>query len=88
MASLFSHGSPDSTAVASPRPSPRLADRVSAHIVRRTCGQVRELLVEADDDRIVLRGRSRTYHIKQLAQEAALLETGGWPPLLNEIVVF
>ena len=65
-----------------------LADRVLAKIVRRTGGQVRELRVEADEERVVLRGRSRTYHVKQLAQEAALDETGGWPSLANEIEVF
>jgi len=65
-----------------------MADRVMAAIIRRTCGQVRELHVEANDDQVVLTGRSRTYHVKQLAQEAVLNEIGVWPRLVNEIMVF
>jgi len=65
-----------------------LADRLETNITRRTCGQVRDLRILASDDRVVLRGRSRTYHVKQLAQEAALDETGGTPALVNEIEVF
>jgi hypothetical protein len=65
-----------------------LADRLEMHIARRTCGQVRDLRVLTLEDRVVLRGRSRTYHVKQLAQEAALDETGGWAVLVNEIEVY
>jgi len=64
-----------------------LAERVEGHITRRAGGQIRDLHVSLRDDRIILRGRSRTYHAKQLAQEAALDLTGGRPTLANEIVV-
>ena len=64
-----------------------LADRLEVQIARRTGGQVRDLRVTFHDDRIVMRGRSRTYHLKQIAQEAALDETGGRPILVNEIAV-
>ena len=64
-----------------------LADRLESRIVRRTGGQVRDLRVVAIEDRVVLRGRSRTYHAKQLAQEAALDEADGPLALVNEIEV-
>jgi len=65
-----------------------LADRLESHITRRSRGQIRDLHVSLVGGRIVLRGRSRTYHAKQLAQEAVLDVTGGTPALINEIVVF
>jgi len=64
-----------------------LAERVEGQIIRRAGGQIRNLVVLAPGDRIILRGRSRTYHAKQLAQEAALELTGGRPMLVNEIEV-
>ena len=64
-----------------------LAERVEGHITRRAGGQIRDLRVTLLEDRIVLNGRSRTYHAKQLAQEAALDLTGGRPSLSNEIEV-
>ena len=48
---------------------------------------MRDLRVLMLEDRVSCKGRSRTYHVKQLAQEAALDETGGWPALVNEIEV-
>jgi hypothetical protein len=51
------------------------------------CGRIFDLHVACSDDRIVLRGRSRTYYAKQLAQEMALDLTGGTARLVNEIVV-
>ena len=68
-------------------PMTNLADRLEGLITRRACGQIRDLHVVCLEDRIVLQGWSRTYHAKQLAQEAALDETGGTPSLANEIVV-
>ena len=38
-------------------------------------------------DLIILQGRARTYHAKQLAQEAVLDVTGGHAALANQIVV-
>ncbi len=64
-----------------------LAVHLEGLIMRRACGQIRDLHVVCHEDRIVLQGRSRTYHAKQLAQEAALDATGGLPALANEIVV-
>jgi hypothetical protein len=60
---------------------------IQCNIERRLCGRIFDLYVVCFDDRIVLRGRSRTYHAKQLAQEMALDLTGGTPGLVNEIVV-
>ncbi len=64
-----------------------LVDHLEADIARRTGRQVRDLRVLAIDGRLILRGRSRTYHVKQLAQEAALDGAGGWLVLINEIEV-
>lgn len=63
-----------------------LTDHLAAHITRKTRGQVRDLQVESRDQQIILRGRSRTYHIKQIAHEAALDESGDYR-LINEIEV-
>jgi hypothetical protein len=65
-----------------------LAERIEGQIERRACGQIRDLHVVCDDGRIVLQGRTRTYHAKQLAQEAVFDLTGGQPELANQIVVF
>lgn len=64
-----------------------LAQRIEGYIERRACGQIRDLHVVCSDELIILQGRSRTYHAKQLAQEAALDLTGGHPTLANQIVV-
>lgn len=75
-----------------PGPAPErladdLAERIQGYIERRACGRIRDLHVECAGDTIILRGRSRTYHAKQLAQEAALDLTEGGPTLTNQIVV-
>jgi hypothetical protein len=64
-----------------------LSERIESHIERRLCGRIFDLHVVCSGDRVVLQGRSRTYHAKQLAQHAALDLTGGAPRLVNEIVV-
>jgi len=64
-----------------------LAERIEGHIARRACGRIRDLHVVCSDDRIILQGRSRTYHAKQLAQEAVFDLTGGQPALTNQIIV-
>lgn len=64
-----------------------LAERIEGYIERKACGQIRDLHVVCSDDMIILQGRSRTYHAKQLAQEAALDLTEGRPTLANQIVV-
>jgi len=64
-----------------------LAERIEGHIERMACGRIRDLHVVCSDGMITLEGRSRTYHAKQLAQEAVFDLTGGHPALANHIVV-
>jgi len=64
-----------------------LAARIEGYIERRACGRIRDLHVVCSDDEIILQGRSRTYHAKQLAQQAVLDMTDGFPLLTNQIVV-
>ncbi|HEV3120895.1 MAG TPA: hypothetical protein VGY53_03280 [Isosphaeraceae bacterium] len=64
-----------------------LAERIEGYIERKACGRIRDLHVVCSGDMIILQGRSRTYHAKQLAQEAALDLTQGHPVLANQIVV-
>ncbi len=64
-----------------------LAARIEGYIERRASGRIRDLHVVCSDDEIILQGRSRTYHAKQLAQQAVLDLTDGFPLLTNQIVV-
>jgi hypothetical protein len=64
-----------------------LAERIEGYIERRASGRIRDLHVVCSEDQIILQGRSRTYHAKQLAQQAALDLTDGHPLLTNQIVV-
>jgi len=64
-----------------------LAERLEGDIERRASGRIRDLHVVCSADSIVLQGRSRTYHAKQLAQQAVLDLTDGRQSLSNEIVV-
>lgn len=64
-----------------------LAERLEGYIERRASGRIRDLHVVCSDDSIILQGRSRTYHAKQLAQQAVLDLTDGQQILTNEIVV-
>ena len=64
-----------------------LAERIEGYIERRASGRIRDLHVVCSDDSIILQGRSRTYHAKQLAQQAVLDLTDGHPLLTNQIVV-
>ena len=64
-----------------------LAERIEGHIERRASGRIRDLHVVCADGMIILMGRSRTYHAKQLAQEAVLDFTEGHSALANQIVV-
>jgi hypothetical protein len=64
-----------------------LAERIEGYIERKASGRIRDLHVVCSDGMIILRGRSRTYHAKQLAQQAALDLTDGYPLLANQIVV-
>jgi len=66
-----------------------LAARIEGQIEARACGRIRDLHVVCSQDSIILQGRARTHHAKQLAQEAALdhIDLEGSPTLMNEIVV-
>jgi osmotically-inducible protein OsmY len=79
------------------RPDPRrdgarpaadgLEQRIERHIAGRAGGRVRDLRVECADGLVILRGRTRTHHAKQLAQEAACDLIEGPTGLANRIVV-
>ena len=64
-----------------------LAERIEGSIDRRACGRIRDLHVVCSEDAIIIQGRSRTYHDKQLAHQAVLDLTDGHPLLTNLIVV-
>jgi hypothetical protein len=61
-------------------------EQVEAEIRRRLGDRVNELRVVVTEEGLVLHGRSRTYHAKQLAQHSAN-EISGLPILANEIRV-
>lgn len=64
-----------------------LAQFIEGHVHRVAKGRIRDLHVVYSDDVIILQGRSRTYHAKQLAHQAVLDLTDGHPLLTNQIVV-
>jgi hypothetical protein len=64
-----------------------VAQFIEGHINRVANGRIRDLHVVYSAERIILQGRSRTYHAKQLAHQAVLDLTDGHPLLANEIVV-
>lgn len=68
-------------------PLTALVERLEGYIEQRACGRIRDLHVVCNGSQITLEGRSRTYHAKQLAQEAALDLTDGRMALANHITV-
>jgi hypothetical protein len=64
-----------------------LAEQLEGYIELKASGRIRDLHVVCSDDMIILQGRSRTYHAKQLAQQAVLDLTDGHTLLTNQIVV-
>jgi hypothetical protein len=60
--------------------------RLEAHVRWRVCGHVRDLRLTVESNRLVLRGRTHSYYIKQLAQQAVMQFTQ-LHPLANEIEV-
>jgi len=64
-----------------------LAQFIEGHINRVANGRIRDLHVVYSEEKIILQGSSRTYHAKQLAQQAVLDLTDGYPLLANQIVV-
>jgi ribosomal protein L32 len=77
----------DSQRIEPSRDPTDLALRLEGYIERKACGRIRDLHVVCSGNRIILQGRSRTYHAKQLAQEAVFDLTDGHSILANEIVV-
>jgi hypothetical protein len=63
-----------------------LRQELERHIHLRTGRRVRDLSVEIEPERVVLRGRAGSYYVKQLAQHGAL-EIVSHLPLSNTIVV-
>ncbi len=59
---------------------------IEAQLRGRLRGRVNELRVVMRDDGLVLRGSSRTYHAKQLAQHG-LMQATRLPLVANEIEV-
>jgi len=51
---------------------PDLQEKLERVVSLRTGRRVRNLTVELEPERIVLRGQTTTYHIKQLAQHGIL----------------
>jgi hypothetical protein len=67
-------------------PAPEEIDRIVARVQHQLSGRLRELRLDVSDAGLVLRGRSPTYHAKQLAQHAVMGATD-LPILRNEIEV-
>lgn len=63
------------------------AQLIEGHVALAASGRIRDLHVDYSEHRIVLHGRSRTYHAKQLAHQAVLDLTNGHPLLANQITV-
>ena len=61
-------------------------ERVEAAIRDRVGSRVSEVRVTVRGGGLVLQGRSRTHHARQLAQQAAV-EFADWPILANDIQV-
>jgi osmotically-inducible protein OsmY len=61
-------------------------DRVKAAIRDRIGSRVSEVRVTVREGELILLGRCRTHHAKQLAQQAAL-KFADWPVLANDIQV-
>jgi hypothetical protein len=51
--------------------APSLTEVVAERVAARTGRRVKNLAVEVADGRAILRGVTRTYHVKQLALHAA-----------------
>jgi hypothetical protein len=62
-------------------------DELENRLQAQLSGRVRDLQVRLHDCGIVLRGFARTYHAKQIAQHAIMVETNV-PILANEIEVY
>jgi hypothetical protein len=65
---------------------PAEMDRLEADVRTRLRGQVAELYVLVEEKGIRLRGRARTWYVKQLAQHA-VMQASKLPLVANEIEV-
>ena len=65
---------------------PHLQQELERQVSLRTGRRVRNLTVELESERIVLRGQTASYHVKQLAQHG-ILEVMPDARLENGIVV-
>jgi hypothetical protein len=72
--------------VISSMPSGHLQEDLERQVSLRTGRRVRNLTVELEPERIVLRGQAATFHVKQLAQHG-ILELVPHVRLENVIVV-
>lgn len=76
--------------ISTQRPSapslPTLANGLEAVIRQRLGNRVRDLRVVVEAEGVVLQGQTATYHVKQIAQHAAM-EAAGLPILANRIEV-
>lgn len=68
-------------------PRDSLVERLEGHIENKIGGRIRDLRVELTEDRIIIKGKARSHHAKQLAHEAALDLTDGTTILANHITV-
>jgi hypothetical protein len=64
-----------------------LAERLEGHIARRASGRIRDLRVVCEPGHITIKGRTGTYHARQLALQAVLDLTDGRAVLADQIVV-
>lgn len=81
------HTTDKGRAVPPPGAGEARAAEIEQHVERKAWGQVFGLQVECGGGRLVLRGRCRTYHAKQIVQHAALELTASSTLLVNEIVI-
>jgi len=61
-------------------------ERLESLLARRLGSRIRELRLVFQQDGVILRGRSETYHAKQTAQHA-VMELSTVPIVANEIEV-
>ena len=66
-----------------------IANEIARTLEVQLSGRIRDLSVVVEDGQFVLRGQSRSYHVKQIAQHVAMtaLDTRLLGRLVNEIVV-
>jgi len=67
----------------------QLTQSIERQVARRTWGRVHRLAVEVSDDRVLVRGWTPSYYVKQLAIQGALevLGDAGAPRLQVDIAV-